>query len=330
MNMENKYTISLIIEDNFVSEVFKEEIEQVKEKLQQLSNIKQLNTYRLTGNDNVILLNENQETVNLLDRKSSKNETHLVLVISDTNSLLWNNTQAYNFFNELKEISLLGLISYERLDPLKERSINMSTQIYFDILPNARTNLDMKVDNETSWAMIEDYPHGLFLPSATLGNVDELFNEFTSAGKVGSVMIYDNIHHRNFYNAIKNLKGEKKLNYDEKKMDRYRYGADVNGYQLAAYLSILDDFTVSDIKFLQQHMLPESNKNTLNYLALSSLVDKVDSDNVYTEKRYKIKEDLCPILQRSLRNKDANAVELLIKEKNTYISSIENINKCKI
>lgn len=52
MTMDNqKYNVSLLIEDNIVSEVFQKEIAQVKEKLQQLPNVTELNTYKLTGSD---------------------------------------------------------------------------------------------------------------------------------------------------------------------------------------------------------------------------------------------------------------------------------------
>lgn len=330
MTMDNqKYNVSLLIEDNIVSEVFQKEIAQVKEKLQQLPNVTELNTYKLTGSDTLKVLNDNHEIVNLSDKKSNENITQLVLVISDNNSVLWNNTEAYNFLNELKENSLVGLVGYEHLDPLKERSIEMETKVYFNVLPNAKTNKDMKVDEENSWGRIDDYPHGLFLPSARLDNIDELLNGFMNNGQVNTVMIYDNIHHENFYNTIKKLTENKDVKYFERKLNKYACGAGVNGYQLAAYFSVIDDFTVSDMKFVQQHMLPESTKDTLMHFALSSMVDKVDSD-INAEQRYKIKPGLCPILHRSLRNKDANAVEILLKEKNTYISNLDNKNKLKL
>lgn len=328
--MDKKYNVSLLIEDNFVAEVFQEEINQVKEKLQQLPNVKKLNIYKLTGSDTLQVFNENYESVNLLDKKSNDNSIEMVLVISDNNSVLWNNKQAYDFLNPLKENCLVGLVSYERLDPLKERSIEMETKIYFDVLPNAKSNKDMKVDEENSWGHgVEDYPHGLFLPTARLDNIDELLNGFMNNGKLDVVMIYDNIHHENFYKTIKNLKDEKKSEYYEKKLNRYKYGAGINGYQLAAYFSIVDSFTVSDMQFVQQHMLPESTKQNLMHFALSSMVEKVDSE-VGDEPKYKIQPGLCPILHRSLRDKDANAVELLLKEKNNYISSVENKNKLKM
>lgn len=327
--MDNKYNVSLLIEDNFISEVFKEEINQVKEKLQQLSNIKEFNTYTLTGLDKLQVLNDNHEAVNLVDKKSNDNETHMVLVISDNNSVLWNNKEAYDFLNALKEHSLVGLVAYERLDPLKERSIEMETKVYFDVLPNAKSNKDMKVDEDNSWGRMEDYPHGLFLPSARIDNVDELLNGFMNHAQVDSVMIYDNIHHENFYKTIQKLTEKNDVTYFERKLNKYKCGAGVNGYQLAAYFSIVDSFTVSDMKFVQQHMLPESTKQTLMHFALSSMVDKVDSD-IDAEQRYKIKQGLCPILHRSLRDKDANAVELLLKEKNTYMSNVDNKNKLKI
>lgn len=326
--MENKYNITLLVEENFVSEVFKEEINQVKEKLQQLSNIKQLNTYTLTGLDQLQVLNDNHESVNLLDKKSNDKETEIVLVISDNNSVLWNNKQAYDFLNTLKENCLVGLLGYERLDPFKERSIEMETKIYFDVLPHAKSNKDMKVDEYNSWGSMEDYPHGLFLPSARLDNIDELLNGFMNNGKLDVAMIFDNIHHENFYKIIKKLTEKNDMAYFERKLNKYAYGAGVNGYQLAAYFAVRDDFTVSDMQFVQQHMLPESTKDTLIHFALSSMVDKVDSD-INSEQRYKIKPGLCPILRQSLRRQHAHAVDLLLKEKNTDIS-IENKNKLKM
>lgn len=145
MNKEFQYNISLIIEENFVSEVFKEEIQETKEKIEKLSNIKELKTYTLSGTDNLKLFNENYEIVDFLDKKSLGNEISIILVVSENNSLLWNNNQAYKFLNELKNVSLVALLNYDRLNPLREQSILMETELEMSILQNAKTNLDIKI-----------------------------------------------------------------------------------------------------------------------------------------------------------------------------------------
>lgn len=147
------------------------------------------------------------------------------------------------------------------------------------------------------------------------------------SGKVNNMMLFDE---SNLDDKLETFTDKEKEAYYKNKMNKFQYGSAIDGYQLAAYFSIIEDFTVSDMKFVQQHMLPESKKEILINFALSNLVESINSDDKKSEPRYKINEGLSLILKRSLRNRDAKVVELLLKEKNSQSLNIDKQIKFRI
>lgn len=296
----SKYSATLLIEDNIISEVLQNKIEQLKEKLNGDPYFASVDTYKFKGREKLELTDENN---NIVDNFKNNN---VVFVISDLSSVIWRNTVMHSFLSELKDNALVNLITYWNKDPLKPCAVETETQATMSISVGAKNYKNSSP--ELPPYMYKYYSESLFLPTATLETVPQLIHDVVHGGTVETAQIFkENMIPANMINHDAEKVAESKLN-------RFRYNTSLETYQLAAYFSEIESFNMSDVEFVQQHMLPGTSTKILNDFMTAGLIEHA-ANNTATEPQYKVKEDISKVLMRSLRNKDADAVELLLQEK---------------
>lgn len=338
--MNNQYNVSLIIEDSLCSKIYAPEIEKLKENF--YSKFTTVKEYIFKEQDKKLVL----DNVDAQDN-------HLVFIISSTCSPIWNNDEMYNFIEKIQSSSLVNIINLlpERMWrnlPMDTRSDIVST------LPSGIKN-NLQIEKQLlEFMQPEDLNDCVLLPHATIDAVDELLSIIRNGGTVNNACLYKRSPFIPYANTSEITPAHK--------VATYRQMVSQDDYSLAIYFSIADSFTISDIDFVRQHMLPSSDKSSIAAFMLGGLIEKAPAINndqiafeqtslinektpqaysltmsysgprtlsVEPEQRYKIKESLSAELFRALRYSEEHAIKVLLHEKKNQDAMNDYANEIK-
>lgn len=323
MNIKSKYNITLLVENCISAEIWKPEIEDFKNKLNIDSQFNTINNYNFNMGENLLIKDENNNIINLLEQKT--NENNLVLIISDARSMLWKNGELYTVLNELKNTSLVSFVSLLPTSMFMVQSIGNHGGIRSDIIGGSQNNNQITIDEEEKEFI---NPNSLVLPSTNITQIDNLLDTLINGGALENIQVFKN----NIFKAKKNSREQTPEEIAEQIYKRYdqlclSVSSSIEPFQLAAFFAIEESFTLSDLDFIRQKMLPDSNKNLLSQVMVGGIVEKVNANN--EEQRYKMKEGVDKILRRSLTRTEHNIFKLLLDEKNTQNSENSKTKKIR-
>lgn len=232
----------------------------------------------------------------------------LVFVISDASSILWRNSEIHTFINKLKKISLVSLVNLLPKDMYMVQAVDVNSDIRSNIVENTQNNNQISIED----GYIN--PNGLVLPVANINKTDSLVSTLINGGALENIQVFLNNEFKESKKNTKTIEQNAEDTVQRYKQLCYVASASMEPFQLAAFFSEVESFTVSDVDFVRQYMLPASNKSILNPFMLGGIVEKTNGEA--EETRYKMKEGVDLILRRSLRGKDYEVVKLLLAEKN--------------
>lgn len=303
MTNKNNYSVTLLIEDNSASEVWQNEIEQFKNKLIADSQFTEITTYTFQGNEKLLLKDKDKQLVTNI--KENTNENNLVFVISDAASMLWKNGEVYNILDQFKLNSLVSIINLLPQHMWMIHEIEATSSFLTTIAPHAKTNKQAIIENP----YYEPTDSGTFFPIGSIEEVNTFLYTLLHGGETQSAQVFKNNM------PIKDNPNKEKMLPSEKSVYKFRHSVSNEAYYLAAFLSGTQSFTISDVDFVRQHMLPSTNKNILVEFVTGGILELYPNIDSNKETRYKMKEGINNLLLRSLRHTDDQAVQLLLKEK---------------
>lgn len=346
MNTNPKYNVILLIEDSISPKIWKQEVEILKEKFNNNNKFNTIKNYTFKTEDKKLVIEKT--TIDSIISSNKNTENNLVFVLSDTCSKIWRNNEVYNLLNELQNNSLVSIINLLPKSMWRGLAIETSTEIKTNLHIGTQNNIQIERQLPLPWYLEqEDLDILLLFPMTNIDEADNLINTIVNGGKVSNAGFYKNIDDLELINnpIIKETTASEKVSL-------FRSKTYQEGCSLAAYFSIVDSFTISDVDFVRKHMLPKSDKSVIAQLFLGGILDKAepiensntleyeehtiinkDTPQAYSlsisysgprstplkpediEQRYKLKEGLSEELRKSLRYSEEHAIKVLMQEK---------------
>ena len=306
--------VTLLVEESIATKIYKSEIEELKEKMFNNPDFDSVQVSILTNENNKAVINGG------LDNNTKEN--NLVFIVSPTCSPIWSNGEVYNLLNDLKSNSLVNIIHIlPQHDWEKVRLTTYSNTL--TITPDVKSN--SQINNTLPFLISKDeFKDTLLLPITTLNNVDQLLSTITNGGQITNTILYQGDNSVDLCSQPKDTKQQ---------IREFRFKTSEDAFALALYMSRLESFTLSDMDFVRQHMLPHTDKHATVLCTLGNIMEEITTQDFRNmEPRYKLKDDIREELSGSISFSKAYAITLLMEEKNIQdsLTAFPPTNKPKI
>lgn len=324
MNNLHNYNLILMIEDTVSSKIYKEEIEQLKDNLNNQHDFLSVTVYHFDKNKNekLVVKDSQEQIVDIKEDIPEKN--NLVMIVSDVCSKIWHNNQVYETINSLSENSLVSIINV--LPKIMWRGLAVDTFLEVkSTLPVNIKNNEQIINKVPSYLDAEELEHIIIMPMVQLQDTEKLLYAINNGGQIQTTYLYDDnlsllIEHNQQPQSVKKL------------IHQYTARVFQPAVSFAQYLSDIESFTISDLEYVRKHMLPDTDKSVVAQFLLGGIVDKYEVINSclkvsYSEStakpsvtpqeqtRYKIKSDVAEQFKKFLNSNDNDKVKLLLQEK---------------
>lgn len=321
MNNQANYNLILLIEDSVSSKVWKEEIEQLKEKVLHQEDFSSVQIYHFDKNKNeqLVVKSDNNEIVNV--QESLKQKNNLVIIVSDVCSKIWHNNQVYETINNLSKKSLVSIVNILPKDMWRGLAVDSFLEVKSTLPVNIQNNSEI-INKVPSYLDQEELDHIIIMPMIELHETDKLLNSVKNGGSIQTTYLYDD----NLSLLIDNNQKPKTV---KEQMKHYTARVFQPAVMLAQYFSEVESFTISDLEYVRKNMLPDTDKSTVAQFLLGGILDKEEnndnalivsypeakSKNENYETRYKMKPGIADEFKRFTNNYDTDKVKLLLQQK---------------
>lgn len=291
--MTNQYNVTLLIEDNACALIYASEIESFTQALSYNTNILNVDYYKFKSENNKLVLDTSYDTAN--------NETSLVFIVSSATSTIWKNGEIYNLLENLQSNALVNIINLLPKKMWEKTSLDTYSNL-ITIDPTVQNN--NKINNTLPYLISKDeFDNSLIVPIIEINKADKLLATIIEGGKVDNALLYSGVQHIPSYTSSEQLSTNQEIK-------NYRVLCSDEAFSLTMYLSVLKSFTISDMQYIQEYMLPGTNKSVLAECMLGGVVE-INAD---TDSSYKIKDNIKEELSNTISATKAYSIKLLMKE----------------
>lgn len=288
--MQNKYNVILLVEGTPCAEIYNEEIEAFKQTLSHNVNVASVESFQFKNENNKIVIDDDCKEL-LTD--------NLVFVISSGTSAIWKNGEMYNTLEDLQSTALVNMVN---LLPKKLwDKTGLDTYSHLITVSSEIKNNNNIINTLPYLISKAQFDNSLILPTTDINNANKLLSTIIDGGIVDNVVLYKGNQHIVSYNPTDTLNTNQEIK-------AYRALCSDNAFSLAMHLSVLDSFSMSDMKKVQEYMLPGTDKLVLAECMLGNIIE-INSDN-----NYKIKDNIRQELRDTISLSKTHAIKLLMKE----------------
>lgn len=341
MDNLKSYNATLILEDTISSKIWSEEITQLKEKFLKDYNFNSVQILNIAKADKLSIVDQNLQPIKIENNLIGND---LVFFVTDAVSNVWHNGQINTLVEQINNKCLVSVINILPKKMWQRTSLNVDSSIVTTIPKNIKNNLQI-VAALPDYMEAEDMNVFLTLPTANIDKVNELLNIISKGGVIPTTSLYIGEA------STLEFGREESMSVAQRQEMAYRMSSTQDSYSLAVFFSNVKSFTLSDINFVKDHMLPGTDKSIIAEMMLGGITEKalpltddriefeqnstfgkgtenemslkmtysgpktIPTNPQEVEPRYTMKEGVGEILIKSLRYSEENAVKLLLKEK---------------
>lgn len=297
----------VIIKDERTDFLWKEEFENIYAQLNNNTSINKLSILDLTKQNEQLSLKSGDNNVELEQIKDST-----VLFVTDGAF----NLKSFLVQDMLTQLSSDNMVSVINVMPERNwRNLATgTTEVETTITVKNKNNKQIKTTYPHYYKEDNANPQDIYLTvpmiPAKTETIDNLLKTITEGGKVAGILIPTA---EEYINYVKNpghlsfeYSGRKKPETPEliaaEKVATFRHMASPQSYTLAILLSMVDSFTINDMKIVQNQLIAESTNAHIAELYLGGIlqiVDKEQPKNEHTE--FIFQQGIAKELFRSLR-----------------------------
>lgn len=334
--MENKKLKNVVvIKDERTEFLWKEEFESIYTQLNNNQDIGKLSFLDMKKENEKFVLKSEDTNVQLEEIKDST-----VLFLTDGAFIL----KSFHVQDMLTQLSNDNMVSILNLMP-KNNWRNLATgepDVDTVISANSKSNKDLETTFQ--WYHEEDgiNPKDIYLTVpmiyANKENIDNLLNNMIEGGSVKGILIPTT---EELINYIKNPI-DLKVNYGNEnktqtpediaadKVYKFRFITSPEAYDLATFLSVVDSFTIEDIKLVQKEFFPEGTNSHIAELYLGGILQSLEKDQQKNEHtRLTFQQGVAKELFRALRYSEENKMLRILPELSIMKSLSSNKEKNK-
>lgn len=321
----------VVIKDERTNFLWKEEFENIYTQLNINQSIDKLSVLDLTKQNEQLILKSGDNTVQLEEIKDST-----VLFLTDGAFIL----KSFHVQDMLTQLSNDNLVNILNVMPETNwRSLATgATEVEANIAANIKNN--KQIQTTYQWYHEEDgiNPKDMYLTVpmiyANKENIDNLLNNMIEGGSVKGILIPTT---EELINYIKNPI-DLKVNYGNEnktqtpediaadKVYKFRFITSPEAYDLAIFLSVVDSFTIEDIKLVQKEFFPEGTNSHIAELYLGGILQSLEKDQPKNEHtRLTFQQGVAKELFRALRYSEENKMLRILPE----LSIMKNLSSSK-
>lgn len=330
--MENKkINHVVVIKDERTDFLWKEEFESIYEQLNNNININKLSFLDLKKENEQLSLKSGDNPVKLEEIKDST-----VLFLTDGAF----NLKSFLVQDMLTKLSNDNMVSVVNVMPeTKWRSLATgTTEVEATITAHSQNNQQIQTTYQWYHEDEDVNPKDIYLTipmiPATTDKIDKLLNTMTEGGKIDGILIPTVDEYINYVKNPVDLKvsygvTEKVQTVEQiaaEKLAKFRHISSPESYTLAILLTMVDNFTINDMKIVQKNLIPESNNSHIAELYLGGILQNLEKDQPKTiNTKFAFQEGIAKELFRSLRYSEEDKMLKIIPE----LSIMKNFSQNK-
>lgn len=336
--MENKKLNNIIIiKDERIDLLWSEEFENIYKQLSKNQYVSQISFLDLNKENELLNLSSGDKIIKVEEIKDST-----VLLLTDGASN-WGNFLMQDMLTQLSNSNMVSIINVMPEDNWRNLATG-KTEVEAVINVNNKKNKELQTIYQ--WYHEDDNidPKDRYLTMpmiyANEENINMLLNRFQQGGNVNSILI------PTVEELINYIKHPRKLNVEysgikqsqtieeiaANKLGAFRFMTSPEAYDLATFLSVVDSFTIEDMKLIQNEFFPEGKNNHIAEVYLGGILQSLDKEKIKDKNtKFIFQEGIAKELFKGLRISEEKKMLTFLPQlsimKNRHDLAEQNKNK---